>query len=92
MKHKFQGRETTAQTLTILNNWKEFEAYLFIQGCDQSKCGSFTKNLQAQCSLNNDQYPKTLTAAIDALNQHRYDPKYFESKKKDREGRNNNNN
>ena len=92
MKHKFQWKETAEQKLIKLNNWKAFEAYLFIQGCDQSKYGSFTKNLQAQYSLNNDQYPKTLTAAVDALNQHRYDPKYFESKKKDRERRNNNNN
>jgi len=59
-----------------------------MQGCDQTKYGSFTKNLQAQHSLNNDQCPKTLTTAVDALNQHRYDPKYFESKKKDREHRN----
>jgi len=79
-------------TLIKLTNWKAFEAYLFTQGCGQTKHGSFTKNLQAQFSLNNDQYPKTLAAAVDALNQHRCDPKYFESKKKDQECRNNNNN
>jgi len=78
-------KETRTQTEIKLDNWKAFEAFLFIQGCHQNKYGSFTKNLQAQFSLNNDQYPKTLTVAVDALNQDRYDPKYFESKKKDRE-------
>ena len=87
-----QWKETPAQLEIKSKNWKAFEAYLFIRGCDPSKYGSFVKNLASQYSLGNDQYPKTLQAAVDAFQQHRYDPKYFELKKKDRERRSNNNN
>ena len=87
-----QWKESTDQKAIKIATWKSMLAFRLIQGSDQSKYGSLCKNLQAQYSLGNDQYPKTLETAVDVLNQHRYDPKYFESKKKDRERRNNNNN
>ena len=35
-----------------------------------------------QFSLGNDQYPKTVSAAIDALSNHRFDSKYYENREK----------
>jgi len=57
-------------------------AYLLIKNCDQTKYGTLTKTFVSQYSLGNDQYPKTIQAAIDALSNHKIDPKYWENKQR----------
>jgi hypothetical protein len=65
--------------------YEQFMAYLLIRGADPNKYGSMQKNLASQFSLGNDQYPKTIVLATDALSQHRIDPKFYEIQKKNRE-------
>ena len=60
-------------------------AYLTVAGLDNPNYGSLKKGFATQCSLGNDQYPKTIAAATDALSQHRWDDKYYENKEKQRE-------
>ena len=60
-------------------------AILFICNSDQAKYGSVLKGLQSQFSLGNDQFPRTLAAAVDVLSNHRFDPRYQENLKKQRE-------
>ena len=60
-------------------------AYLLIAGSDNSKYGSLEKGFSTQCSLGNDQYPKTIAAATDALSQHKFDDQYYDNKNKARE-------
>jgi hypothetical protein len=60
-------------------------AYLLIRFADPNKYGSLQKHLASQYSLGHDQYPKTILLATDALSQHRFDPKYYEVQKKNRD-------
>jgi hypothetical protein len=60
-------------------------AYLLIRGSDQSKYGSLTKHFVTQYSLGQDQYPKTIEAATDALSAHKPDAKFHENQKKNRD-------
>ena len=64
---------------------KAFLAYLFLAGSDQTKYGSLLKGFQAQFSLGNDQYPRTLEVALDVLSSHRFDQKYSDNQRKNRE-------
>ena len=54
-------------------------AYLFINRSDQSKYSSLIKKLQLQYALGMDEYPKTLTEAINALSNHSFDPQFYEN-------------
>ena len=60
-------------------------AYILIRGSDQSKYGKFNKGLESQFSLDNSQYTKTIVTAVDALNNHNFDMKYYESQKRNRD-------
>ena len=57
-------------------------AFLFLNGSDHSKYGTLINGLKTQFSLGNDQYPKTITAAIDALSDHRFDQQYYTNRDK----------
>jgi hypothetical protein len=48
-------------------------AYLLIRNSDQAKYGTVMNGLVSQFSMQNNQYPKSITAAIDILNNHRFD-------------------
>ena len=65
--------------------YEMFKAYVFIANSDNNKYGSLIKNLAQQQSLKNNQHPTTLTKASEALNEHQWDAKYFETKKKKKE-------
>jgi hypothetical protein len=76
---------------------KQFEAwmaYMFISNSDHDKYGSLKKKLSEQFALGTDQYPKTLSAAVDALSSHQFDQTYFDKmkKKRDQEARDRNSN
>ena len=60
--------------------WNEFVAYLFLHNADQSKYGSLLKELKHQHALNNDQYPKTLSRAIEILSNRSFDQGYHKKK------------
>ena len=66
-------------------------AYLLVMGSDQAKYGSLTKGFQSQYSLNNDQYPKTIIAATDALSSHQFDQQFYDNKEKGEDNTRNNN-
>ena len=58
---------------------------LLMRNVDQNWYGSLMKNLSQQYSLDNNQYPKTITVATDVLSNHKLDQKYFDNKKKNAE-------
>jgi hypothetical protein len=60
-------------------------AYLLLRNSDQNRDGTLMKGFVSQYSLGNNQYPKTIQAATDAMSQHKLDPKYYENLKKLRE-------
>ena len=47
--------------------------YLLIRNSDQSKYGSLLNELVSQFSMDNNQYPKTVTAATYIMSNHRHD-------------------
>ena len=68
-------------------------AYLFIRGIYQAKYVTLTKIFVSQYSLGNDQYPRPITTATDALPNHKIDPRYYEKHKCNRDkSRSNHNN
>jgi hypothetical protein len=60
-------------------------ALLYMENADQAKYGSILKGLGDQFSLNQDQYPKTISHATNVLSNHKFDPKFYEAKKKSQE-------
>jgi hypothetical protein len=64
------------------NAFEAWMAYLFIRGSDQAKYGSLVQGFASQFSLQNDQWPKTLSKAMDVLSNHKFDSKHSENMKK----------
>ena len=60
-------------------------AYVYLKNSDQDKYGSVLKGLQSQFSLENDQYPADLAAAIDVLSNHPFDKAYYDKQKQRKE-------
>ena len=67
--------------------WERTLAYSILQAGDTRKYGSLMTTLKTQKSLHNDQYPKTVETALEALKQHTWDPAFKEEKKKRAENR-----
>jgi hypothetical protein len=61
------------------NKWM---AYLLIRNSGQAKYGTMMNGLVSQFSMQNNQYPKTITAATDILSNHRSDNSGVLNKKK----------
>ena len=82
--------DTTKTDNNTINGWYE-EAwnhildYIFLEGADKTKYGTVVKTLYTQHSLGNNQYPKTLEKAIEALSDHKFDQKYYDALKKRRD-------
>jgi hypothetical protein len=51
--------------------FSQWMAYLMMRGSNQARYGSVMYGFMFQYSLGNDQYPKTITAATDALASHK---------------------
>ena len=68
--------------------YNRFLSYLFLEQADQSKYGSLVTGLSTQHSLQNDQYPKTMSQATSVLSSHAFDQAYFQKKRKNRERQN----
>jgi hypothetical protein len=73
--------EQTAMKTAAFQRWL---AYLLLKGSDRTKYGSLLMGFVSQFSLGNDQYPKDLTTATDVLSNHKFDPSFFETQKKNR--------
>ena len=58
-----------------------FLTLIFMNNGDQCKYGELMKDLKQQHLLGNDQYPKNMNAAIDALNSHKWDQVYINHQK-----------
>ena len=50
--------------------WGELMAYLYMDNCNKAKYGSLIKGIAGQYSLKNNQYPKSVTSAYQALATH----------------------
>ena len=55
-----------------------------MQGADYTKYGLLMRGLVSQYSMKTDQYPKTMTDAVDVMAKHPFDPNYYEQTKKAR--------
>ena len=74
---KYQQQTDAKQRAQMIeDDFEETCALVFLQGSDQSKYGSLMRGFISQYSLANDQYPKTLQAAVDVLSNHKFDSKY----------------
>ena len=83
---KYLNAATDNERRSLKNEiFDEWMAYLVIKGSDQSKYGTLTTSFISQYSLGNDQYPKNIQKATDALSQHKFDQKYYVNQDKKRE-------
>ena len=64
--------------------WNHVLAYLFLEGADKTKYGTVVETLYTQYSLGNNQYPKTLEKAKEALSNYKFDQKYYDGLKKEK--------
>jgi hypothetical protein len=53
--------------------YQRFTAFLYLNSADKSKYGTILTGLHTQQSLNNDQYPRTITDANNVLSNHGFD-------------------
>ena len=82
-KLEYKGATTKEEKKKLLeDSFDEWNAYLLLQGVDRSKYGMLMIGFVNQFLLGNNQYPKTVILAIDALSNHKYNQKYWENKKK----------
>ncbi len=66
---------------------EEMQAYIMLHGAHQLKYGSAKQNLLRDASLQNEQYPKTLSLMKEHLAHHQWDQAWFDYKKKKRQDR-----
>ena len=80
---EYAAAKTKKEKKELLEDgFDEWNAYLLLQGADKSKYRSLMTGFVNQFSLGNNQYPKMVTAAVDALSNHKFDQKYWDNKKK----------
>ena len=60
-------------------------AYILLANSDQDKYGSLLKRLKMDKALKKDNFPKTMDTAVEALNDHAFDPAYREKMKSKRD-------
>jgi hypothetical protein len=53
--------------------YQRFTRFLYLNNADKSKYGTILAGLHTQQSLNNDQYPRTITDANNVLSNHHFD-------------------
>jgi hypothetical protein len=72
---------STMQTDLKDSSFEAWCAYHYMRTVDQSKYGTVLEGLANQYSLGNNQYPTTMTAAIDVIANHKLDEKYHQQQK-----------
>jgi hypothetical protein len=65
--------------------FEQLMTFIYIKNADRNKYGSVIIGLATQFSLDNNQYPKTITIANSVLSNHKFDAAYSDSLKKRRE-------
>ena len=72
-------------------SFESWMACLCISQANWNKCGSLSDGFDTQCSLENDQFPKTMTRASNVLSDHKFDEAWKEKlkKKKDKDKKSN---
>ena len=68
-----------------IEEWDSWMAYCLLRGADQNKYGSLMKRLAQSYSLKTDDYPNTITGAVEALSNHKLDQKFFDNQKKQKD-------
>jgi ribosomal protein S10 len=53
--------------------FNQFMAYVYLDNADKAKYGTLLAGLNTQTSLENNQYPKTITEASNVLSNHHFD-------------------
>jgi len=69
------------QNEMLTNSFAALSTYVMMQGADSSKYGSLMKGLVSQFSMKNDQYPRTMTNAVDVMAKHQFDQAFYDRKK-----------
>jgi sarcosine oxidase delta subunit len=71
---EYQGEsDTNKQKEMKAEAFNKWMAYLLIRNINQGKYGSLMNGLVSQFSMENNQYPETVTAATDIPSNHRHD-------------------
>jgi hypothetical protein len=89
IEHQLTYKKATATEQNDMKKqiYGQWMAYLVLRGCDQLEYGSLTRGLASQFSLGQDQYPKTIQAALDVLPNHRMNKTYYDNQlKRNRDG------
>ena len=60
-------------------------AFCLLHAIDQNKYGLIVKSLSQQFALGNNQNPKDIMSATNALSTHRFEQKYYENQKRNNE-------
>ena len=79
---EYKSKSTVTERLEIIDNsFETWATLVYLENANSKKYGSLMSNFKMQYSLGNDQYPKKLNKANDALATHTWDKSYGEKKK-----------
>ena len=71
---EYQKETDTKQQSELKDqSFERYMAFVLLRNSDQAKYRSLMNGLISQYSMENDQYPKSITAAIDILANHKHD-------------------
>jgi len=82
---EFDSEDVEVATRCADEVYQRFLSYLFLEQSDQSKYGTLVAGLNTQHSLQNDQYPKTMSQTTQVMSNHKFDPQHYQKKKNDKE-------
>ena len=86
---RFEDDTDEAEKNKILDEcYQQFLAYIFLEQADQAKYGSLLSGLSTQHSLQNDQYPRTMSQASNVLSNHKHDEASKRRNRNDRDNKN----
>ena len=68
-----ESQSEEANTRILEECYQQFLAFIFLEQSDQAKYGTLLTGLNTQHSLQNDQYPKTMSQATNVLSNHKHD-------------------
>ena len=81
----YANANTTEQKDMLDGSFEQLSTYVMMRGADGAKYGDVMKGFVRQYTLNNDQYPKRMTDAVDVLAKHPFDDRHYEKLKRQRE-------
>jgi hypothetical protein len=69
----YDAKDNTKIEMCIEKAFSQLVAFTYLENSDKGKYGTLMAGLQTQQSLNNNQYPKTITSATNVLSNHWFD-------------------